>query len=288
MLKISGPVGPRQANRAEDVRAVQELLNRNPQYLSHHRKLTVDGRFGPSTEEVIKNVQRGILKSMAPDGIVSPGGPTLLYLSSHAGPAFGGSTSLGVTATLGGLSNSDFVEIARTLGCETAAVKAVVETEVGIRGPFDAQGRPTVLFERHVFSRLTGGKYDKSYPDISNKVAGGYGHFSEQYEKLERASKLDKTAALQSASWGAFQIMGENNRQAGFQSVDDFVSAMKLSVQKQSVAFINFIKNDHSLTKSLQHKHWREFARIYNGPAYQANNYDTKMRQNYDKIMHSR
>ena len=42
-------------------------------------------------------------------------------------------------------------DIAARLGCETAAVKAVVETEVAIRGPYDSQGRPTILFERHVW-----------------------------------------------------------------------------------------------------------------------------------------
>ncbi len=37
------------------------------------------------------------------------------------------------------------------------------------------RGRPTILFERHIFSKRTEGAYDAKYPDISNKIAGGYG-----------------------------------------------------------------------------------------------------------------
>lgn len=88
-------------------------------------------------------------------------------------------------------------------------------TEIGVRGAFHSEGRPTILFERHKFHLHTAGKYDVSNPEISNKLPGGYGLFSEQHPKLEKAKTLDKDAALKSASWGAFQIMGENLSRLG-------------------------------------------------------------------------
>jgi hypothetical protein len=163
-------------------------------------------------------------------------------------------------------------------------VKAVAETEVGVRSPFDSKNRPTILYERHYFSRITNGKFDKDHPDISHPKAGKYGLFSEQYPKLERASKLDKAAALMSCSWGAFQIMGKNHQQAGFNTVDAFVAGMQ-SIESQMEAFVTFCSNDRRLVKALINKDWAAFARIYNGPDYKKNSYDVMMKQNYEKFM---
>lgn len=183
----------------------------------------------------------------------------------------------------GGLPEIEYIAAARTLNCEVAAIKAVVQTEVGVRGAFDSQHRPTILFERHIFSSRTAGKFDKTNPDLSNPIAGGYGRFVEQYPKLERAINLNRKAALESASWGAFQIMGFNHRQAGFNSIEEFVDAMKKSVQKQIAAFIIFVKNDPALKQALHKKDWATFAKLYNGSGYAVNKYDEKMKANYVK-----
>jgi hypothetical protein len=124
-----------------------------------------------------------------------------------------------------GLSDSDYSSAATSLGVEIAAIKAVADVETSGKA-FDESGRPRILFERHYFHRLTSGKYSATHPDISNATAGGYGKFSAQYGKLEQAFKLDPDAALSSASWGRFQIMGDNFRAAGFTSVRAFVLAM--------------------------------------------------------------
>src|ERR1700674_4926560 len=65
--------------------------------------------------------------------------------------------------------------------------------------------RPPILFERHIFSRLTNRQFD--IQDVSNPQPGGYGASgANQYLRLATAIQLDRAAALQSASWGLAQI----------------------------------------------------------------------------------
>jgi hypothetical protein len=283
MAELAAAVGRNQPNHPGDVMTVQSLLNRNIVFLIPLKPLAVDGRFGPATEAMIRTYQTRVLGQQTADGVVHPTGATIRALSGHAAPPRRASTAK--SGGIGGISEEEFVEAARALGCETAAVKAVVATELGVRNAFDELHRPTILFERHYFYKLTNGKFATSHPDICSSQAGAYGKFSEQYPKLERAMKLDKSAALRSASWGAFQIMGDNFRQAGFASVEDFVAAMKESVEKQVAAFISFVKNSATLSRAIRQKDWTTFARTYNGPGYAANQYDVKMKQNYEKFL---
>ena len=279
------------------------LLNRSGS--SGATPLRVDGVFGPRTADAIARYQTQSLRLSRPDGVVDPNGPTLNRLGrDHRGnttparpvprqptrapaPAAAPSRTAPAAAPQGigpgGLSEATYVDMAARLQCETAAIKAVVETEVAIRGAFDGDGRPTILYERHKFSKHTGGRYDATHPDLSNPVGGGYGRFSEQYPKLERAMKLNSSAALKSASWGAFQILGENHVQAGHATVEAFVAAMKSGILTQAEAFVAFVLANRTLLSALRARNWSTFARIYNGPAYKKFAYDDKMRSNYLK-----
>ena len=113
---------------------------------------------------------------------------------------------------------------AAKLGCPVAAVRAVIDVES--RGGFLADKRPKILFERHYFCRLTKGAFSSKAPDISATKWGGYKGGAAEYDRLQRAVALDRECALRSASWGAFQIMGDNFRACGFDSVGKFVEAM--------------------------------------------------------------
>jgi hypothetical protein len=134
--------------------------------------------------------------------------------------------------------------------------------------------RPKILFERHIFSRLTDHRFDAEDPDVSQATSGGYGPSgAHQYDRLAAAMQLDSAAALQSASWGLGQILGTNFRAAGFGSIDSLVSDMITSEDAQLRAMVSFM-NAHDLTKILKNHDWAAFARLYNGPDYAANNYD--------------
>ena len=179
------------------------------------------------------------------------------------------------------LTEQDFKNAAKELNCEIAAIKAVAEVESKSDG-FLPTGEPVILFERHIFSKLTKGLFDKSHPNISNPTPGGYGTVSQQHKRLQAAVALDRNAALMSASWGKFQIMGFNFTLAGYNSLQQFVTAMYTSEAEHLKAFVEYIKNTF-LDDELRDKRWKDFARKYNGPAYYKNKYDTKLEAAYKK-----
>lgn len=181
------------------------------------------------------------------------------------------------------LTEADFQRAAHQLGVSVNVIKAVTEVEARGRG-FDARGEPVILFERHIFSRETGGKYDKTHKDISAKAPGGYGPSSYQHTRLQQAVKLDRTAALRSASWGMFQIMGFNHEPAGHTTLQSFINAMYRSEGDQLDAFVAFVRAGRGMVTALRAKDWAGFASRYNGPAYRRNAYDEKMATAYARL----
>lgn len=170
------------------------------------------------------------------------------------------------------LTSEQIKKSAETLGVEPAAMRAVIEVESSGGGFLD-DGRPKILFEGHIFwQRLLRRKIDpaplaKKHPDIvyPKWVKTFYQRGAGEHERLERAKAIHEAAALESASWGLFQIMGMNYLSAGFGSVLKFVEAHEDSEEKHLEAFCNFIKNEKILP-FLINKEWKDFAGRYNGP----------------------
>src|SRR5690606_8863571 len=140
-------------------------------------------------------------------------------------------------------------------------------------------------FEGHVFHRLTAGRFGRSHPDLSHprwnprryaRTPAG------EWERLDRAAQLDATAALQSASWGAFQIMGFNYALCGFDSIGRFVECQSTSAEAQLEAFATLLGRPGSpLLAPLRRRDWARFARLYNGPEYRRNRYDDRLAAAY-------
>lgn len=187
----------------------------------------------------------------------------------------------------------DYKKASVELGVEEAALKAVSHTESNGNGFItDSQGNkiPKILFERHImFRRLRDFTPIKSkemaawYPNIVNEKSGGYKGGLAEHERLQAAVNIDRNTALESASWGAFQIMGYHWKTLGYPSIQSFVNDM-YTEQGQLDAFVKFIKADNRLVRALKEKDWTTFARIYNGPAYKINNYDKKMEEAYGRF----
>ena len=174
------------------------------------------------------------------------------------------------------LSEAGLSHAGMTLGVGLPALWAVMTVETKGCG-FLEDRRPVILFERHIFHRRTDGRHSAKAPDISNPTAGGYGPGGDnQYQRLARAIKLNRQAALESTSWGLGQVMGFNAESAGYADAEAMVAAMCESEDAQFQGMVNFIAGKH-LAQYLRTADWAGFAYRYNGTEYQKNKYDEKL-----------
>ena len=275
MLVLKQAVGPDCPNLKEDVLLVQGLLNQadpkpNP-------PLGVDGGAGSKTLAALTLFIEREMSFCPVGGVKLEPGST--YWQKLLKP-----TELPRGRGGAKLTEDDFTAAAKTLDCEVACVKAVNDVESGRLGGYFESGRPVILFEAHIFSKNTGHKYDHVLPEISSRKWNKklYRGGEAEYDRLEKAMAFDRTAALKSASWGRFQIMGFNFASTGYTSVDAFVEAMYLSEAKQLQAFLSFLRASH-LDDELRDKKWSAFASGYNGKSYAENQYDTKLKNAYDR-----
>lgn len=185
------------------------------------------------------------------------------------------------------LTLEEVVAIAEENEIEPAALRAVIAVEASGSG-FDADGRPKILFEPHVFHRLLSG--DERQAAVDAELAypkwgmRPYPKGSDaQYARLEAAMEINQSIALKSASWGMGQIMGFNHNLAGYGDVETFAFACMDSEAKQVAMMVSFIKNA-KLLPAIQNLDWVAFARGYNGPGFAKNAYDTKLAAAYKKF----
>lgn|GEM_PF-1617670 len=197
------------------------------------------------------------------------------------------------------IPEEEFTAAASEIGCEVAVVKAIARVESGPNGAyfnFNGWDRvPAILFERHIFHQKTQGAYSTeenrniSHSSVSLRRNADYPHVDgywrseRQYERLLRAYALDKKAALLSASWGKFQLMGFNYATVpSVTSVEDMVRKFGASEKWHFKGLIGFAKSSASLRRAIVAKDWPRIARGYNGPNY--GDYDVKMEAAYNAI----
>lgn len=171
----------------------------------------------------------------------------------------------------------DIAVAASTLRVEEAKVWAVYDVESS--GDAFIAGRPTILFEPHRFSKSTGHRFDKSHPALSSRTWNRKLYPRSQggrWEQLLSAVALDVDAGFMSASYGAFQILGENYAVCGAPDPWSFAWRQAQTEGDQLDAFARFIEGS-GLTGALRRGDWAAFARGYNGTAYRENEYDEKL-----------
>lgn len=226
--------------------------------------------FDHDTESAVMELQKA--RGLVIDGIAGP--KTLIALPGVALPRH--------------LTDDDLVKAAGTLGVPVAAIRAVNEVESRGEG-FLPDGRPVILFERHVFyKRLKARGLDvdalaAKYQNVVSPNVGGYMGGAAEYMRLAIAERIDADAAHESASWGAFQIMGYHWQALEYASVADFVARMQNSEADHLDAFVRFIAADTALLSALKGKKWAAFAKGYNGPDYARNLYDVKLARAFDR-----
>jgi len=239
--------------------------------------ISADGAFGPMTEAAVKDFQQK--NKLVVDGIVGQKTWRTLLSEAPENP---------VELKSQFLSEKDLESVANDLGVELAVIKAVNEVESSGQG--FSGNKPKILFEGHVFWR----RLEKHGLDPKSLVPGNenilykrwtrehYFGGAREHERLDKAKKIHENAALESASWGLFQIMGYHWESLGYKSVKDFVKLMNKSEGEHIKAFGRFIVANN-LSKYLKSLDWANFARRYNGPGYKENKYDEKLARAYNK-----
>jgi hypothetical protein len=188
------------------------------------------------------------------------------------------------------LEDTDLPRIGERIGVGEDVVHGLLDVEASGK-PFDKHGRPKMLFEPHVFYRNLKG--DKRAEAVRQGLAypkwkpGAYP--KDSYDRLERAMKIDETAALKAASWGAGQILGENYRMAGYDSPQDMVRAFMDDADEHLEAMVSFCKAagiDDELRrceaklragKKLTPADLAPIAFRYNGAKYATHNYHGRL-----------
>lgn len=174
------------------------------------------------------------------------------------------------------VNRADMVSFAERLGCSVKQLEAVASVE-SAGGGFDRSGRPKILFERHIFHRLTGGKY--STTSFSNPKWGGYSEDS--WKKLLDACEKDPDAAFASASWGKFQVMGMHWKKLGYISSYAMAWTAAQSEGDHYEMLARYIEvfglKDELRYLSTNPDDCRAFAKGYNGSGYERNKYHEKL-----------
>lgn len=171
------------------------------------------------------------------------------------------------------------------------AVVAVESNGLPFETAMPTEKLPRLLFERHVFFRLL--------PEDRRQAAWKVGlanttwlprtQYRDQATSEERVNLLvkainwwcDPEIPHKSCSWGLFQIMGFNHKTAGFPSAVAMVESFK-TLDGQLHGALEFMENTGALGH-LRDSNWAKFAKVYNGPSYAKNKYDTRLQLAYEK-----
>lgn len=186
---------------------------------------------------------------------------------------------------------AEVAEAAATARIPAAALLAVAEVESGGQTDVLIDGRrePLIRWEGHYFHMLLPEplRARAVREKLASPRAGEIPNPSSQarrYEILRRAMAIDEAAALSSASWGIGQVMGANWRLCGYPDVQALVATARRSVAGQIEVMMRFIQGA-GLADELRRLDWAAFARVYNGPAYARNRYDTRMKAAYERYV---
>ena len=191
------------------------------------------------------------------------------------------------------LTEADFFRAAKKLGCKLSRIKAVYWVETAGNG-YLSDGRVKILFEGHRFWKalVKAGKnpsqFLKDYEGFGNvlypewdktQYKGGASEWERVSKAIEvcKLLEVDPVLALDSASYGSFQIMGENAKMCGYGNSHEMLAAFNAKGEADQLdAFCNFI-TAKGLVSALIAGDWKTFAKGYNGTQYRKNMYDTKL-----------
>lgn len=181
------------------------------------------------------------------------------------------------------IEDIDLPRIGREISVGEDEIHAVLDVESSGSG-FDAQGRPKILFEPHVFYRnLSSSKRTEAVAaGLAYSRWGTKPYPKDSYPRLIKAMAIDETVALKACSWGLGQILGENHKAAGYATPQAMVLDFMADEDNHLEAMIRFIKAN-KLDDNLRAHDWAGFAKGYNGDGYASHNYHGRLAAAYAK-----
>lgn len=183
------------------------------------------------------------------------------------------------------LDDIDLPTVGSTIGVGEDEIHAFMDVEAAGHG-FDSQGRPKMLFEPHLFHAALQHDTAKLKAAVQANVAyprwGMKPYPKESYSRLAIAMEIDAKAAIRSASWGLSQILGSNYAGAGFESPEAMVRAFMDDEENHLVATVRLLVT-MGIDDDLRKHRWPIVARVWNGPGYKKNRYDTKLEAAFAK-----
>ena len=267
--------------RGDEVVLVQKKLKELGFKGQTGKPLSTDGIFGESTEFAVIQFQKN--KGILVDGKVG----------DKTRAALAGSDVSNL------LKDSDYIAAAKRLKVSELTIRVFGAVE-GRGVGFLKNGKAKILFERHRMYFYLAQFKGKSFaslqaqtcPSIVNPKTGGYKGNEAEYIRLRLAQNIHPESALMSCSWGQFQIMGENWKELGYETVFDFEKQMQTSESLQLEAFIRFIEwktgtvggKKVSLLEALRAEDWTAVFTLYNGPNYKKLGYQAKFQKEWDHL----
>lgn len=208
------------------------------------------------------------------------------WLGAHGQPVLvdgnpGQQTRAGIVAAFtnacaAAVTDADLAVLASRLGCTVKQIRAVAKVESS-GAAFDNMGRPKILFERHLFHKLTAGRFGLSA--WSNPKGGGYNEPS--WDKLTHAACQQADAAFGAASWGMFQVLGLHWQGLGYASPIDMAYSTVTSEAAHYDMFARYLERNNLVgalrSISTNADDNIALAKGYNGPAFRNFNYHSKL-----------
>ena len=180
------------------------------------------------------------------------------------------------------VTQDEIAGFAHRLGGSVKQMMAVSKVESGGGGFLDS-GHPKILWERHHFWK----RLQLNLPLISNPKPGGYtldanaNSINDSWEKLTEAAMHAPAWAIESCSWGKFQVMGFWWQKLGYDSAADFAWSMRESEAGHYEALVRYIQFNKLAEAfralSTDPETCRAFAAGYNGGGYRKFDYHNKL-----------
>jgi hypothetical protein len=169
---------------------------------------------------------------------------------------------------------------AARLGGTVKQLRAVAAVESS-GGGFLPSGHPKILWERHYFFK----RLKLKIPLLSDPAPGGYTQdadkdgINDSWEKLVDGAMRNPFSAIESASWGKFQVMGAWWEKLGYHGALSFAWSMRESEAGHYEAMVRYIEvfGGKALFQRIDGSpaNCRAFAEFYNGPKQRG--YDTRI-----------